>query len=243
MLVLLFASARAADPCEATCQRLSACLEDHSAAGIAQCQRECAPLPLGAETHRSIQQAPDCVTATGLLAMAMMNPSALAGAAAPPTAAPTAPAAPLPAAVSAPLPPSPSTPAPTGGPGPCPRPTEDAQVLQLFTATAWCSYGYGGATETKERYVLAADGRFQGRTGSETVRTGQNTNMYGEVQQTFGAWGSGVEQLAGCWQYSGERLAFSADGRTWAPGATALGRNSNGWPILTFEGKEYFTCD
>lgn len=243
MIVLLLAPALAADPCEATCQKLSACLEDRSAAGLAQCRRECAQLPLGAEAHRSIQQAPDCVTATSLLAMAMMNPSALPGATAPPTAAPSAPAAPLPAAVTAPPSASPSTPAPASGPGPCPRPTEDAQALQLFTATAWCFYGYSGATETKERYVLAADGRFQGRTGSETVRTGQNTNMYGEVVQTFGAWGGGGEQLAGCWQFSGGRLAFSPDGRSWAPGATALSRNSNGYPILTFEGKEYFTCD
>lgn len=238
MIAFLLASALAADPCEATCQRLSACLEDRSAAGLAQCQRECALLPLTAEAHRAIQQAPDCATATSLLAMAMMNPSALAGAPPMASARPLAPAPALPSSSA-----GPAAPTTSAGPSACPRPTEDAQALQLFTGTAWCHYGYTGATETKERYVLAADGRFQGRTGNETVRTGQNTNMYGEVYQTFGAWGGGGEQYAGCWQYAGGRLAFSADGRTWAPGVTSLSRNSNGYPILTFEGKEYFTCD
>lgn len=120
---------------------------------------------------------------------------------------------------------------------------QDAQLIQLLTSTAWCHFSYNGATTKNERVVLSPDGRVSLAGNSETSRSGELRNQYGEQTATFGAGSQSQSGDSGCWKVENSALFFSKDSRTWANAMASLSQNSNGSPIVTVGGKEYGRCD
>lgn len=118
---------------------------------------------------------------------------------------------------------------------------QDRQVAQFLAASPWCHYSYKGGnlggTEKRERVVFSPDGRVASRDGSESSYSGQ---VGGQAWGT-NAQGGGGQQ--GRWRVRQAQLEMSADGQNWLPVPLQLSQNSNGHPILTTNGKEYFRCN
>jgi hypothetical protein len=120
---------------------------------------------------------------------------------------------------------------------------QDAQLIQLLTSSAWCHFSYNGATTKNERVVLSADGRLALAGNSETSRSGDLRNQYGEQTATYGAGSQSNSGERGCWKVENSALYISLDGATWANANASLSQNSNGSPIVTANGKEYGRCN
>lgn len=160
--------------------------------------------------------------------------------AAPAASAPAAsvPAASAPASGRAPAPPaassSPATRAPESPPS-LGRTPMDQQVAQLLVSSPWCHLQYSqqmGATTT-ERVVFQANGRVAIGTDRESAVNNQHGVYYGR---------SNTGQQ-GHWRVENGALMLSEDGRSFAPTTLAISRNSNGYPIVTANGKEYYQCN
>ncbi len=125
--------------------------------------------------------------------------------------------------------------------------TVDAQMVQLFTQSAWCHFSYsgtsGGGTERNERVVMTLDGRIVSSSKSESSYSGTNTNQYGDQTQAWGAASANAGGDQGCWKVMNGQLALSSDGVNWQPVPTQVTQNSNGYPIVNAGGKEYSSCN
>lgn len=121
--------------------------------------------------------------------------------------------------------------------------TADAQMVQMFTQTAWCHFSYSGGTERNERVVMTMDGRIASNSRSETSHSGTNTNQYGEQTQAWGTASASAGGDQGCWKVLNGQLQLSSDGVNWQPVPTQVTQNSNGYPIVNAGGKEYATCN
>lgn len=127
--------------------------------------------------------------------------------------------------------------APSGGNGSA----EDQQLRQLLLGSAWCSFSYSqasGSTNTS-RNVFLADGRLLVNTSHE----GGTVNQYGGGSTPNG---SVYSQSSGGgsarWQVRGGRLYLDG-GEGFQPVPLSITRNSNGYPIITADGKEYSQCN
>jgi hypothetical protein len=118
---------------------------------------------------------------------------------------------------------------------------QDRQVAQFLAASPWCHYSYSGGnqggTERRERVVFSPDGRVASRDGSESAYAGQ----IGGQAWGVGSQGGGGQQ--GRWRVRAGMLELSADGLNFRPVPLQLSQNSNGHPILSSNGKEYFRCN
>ncbi|HUS63174.1 MAG TPA: hypothetical protein VMZ28_01485 [Kofleriaceae bacterium] len=121
--------------------------------------------------------------------------------------------------------------------------TTDAQMVQMFTQTAWCHFSYSGGTERNERVVMTMDGRIASNGRSETSHSGTNSNQYGEQTQAWGTASASASGDQGCWKVVNGQLNLSSDGVNWQPVPTQVTQNSNGYPIVNAGGKEYATCN
>lgn len=180
--------------------------------------------------------APNLATATELRFHKVSNIAA-----APPVGAtPAAPAAPpppvagrprAPAAAPAPAPPAPR--ASAGSP-------QDQQLRDLLLSSAWCSFSYSqtsGSTNTS-RNVFLADGRLLVNSNHE----GGTVNQYGGGSTPSGSvysqsQGGGTYR----WQVQGGQLYLDG-GQGFQAVPLSIARNSNGYPIITADGKEYSQC-
>ncbi|MDZ4863290.1 MAG: hypothetical protein SGJ01_07570 [Gemmatimonadota bacterium] len=148
----------------------------------------------------------------------------------------TAPPAPNPAGPVATAPPPGRSPAPAASGGT----PQDQQLRQLLLSSPWCSFSYSqtsGSTHTSHN-VFYADGRLAVNTNYEggTVNPsgGGNTATGSVATQTQG--GTMIQ-----WQVQGGQLYLdSGQGMQLAP--MTVTRNSNGYPIITADGKEYSQC-
>lgn len=123
--------------------------------------------------------------------------------------------------------------------------TQDRQLTQLLLSSAWCSFSYSqtsGATNTS-RSVFLPDGRLQTGTnyegGTVNQQGGGNVNLGG------GTTGSVYSQSQGGgtarWKVQGGQLYLDGgEGFQLVP--LQISRNSNGYPIITADGKEYSQC-
>lgn len=156
-------------------------------------------------------------------------------------------AAPAAAAAAAARPPMPAAPPgpPQAGPGGADAAVagtpQDRQVAQFLAASPWCHYSYSGGTqggtEKRERVVFFPDGRVVSRDGSESAYTGQVGGQ---------AWGTSAQQgggQQGRWRVRQGTLEMAGEGQPFQPVPLRLTQNSNGHPILSTNGKEYFRCN
>jgi hypothetical protein len=130
--------------------------------------------------------------------------------------------------------------APQGGGSP-----QDQQLRQLLLSSPWCSFSYNknsGATNTS-RNVFYTDGRLALNTnyegGTVNQRGGSSVDIGG------GATGSIASQSQGGgvvrWMVQGGMLYLDG-GQGMQPVQMNITRNSNGYPIITADGKEYTQC-
>ena len=175
---------------------------------------------------------PNLATATEL----RFNKVSNIAAAPPAAAAPATPATP-------PAPGRPRTPTPTPAP-PAPRAApgsaQDQQLRDLLLSSAWCSFSYSqtsGSTNTS-RNVFLADGRLLVNTNHE----GGTVNQYGGGATPNGSVYS-QSQGGGSyrWQVQGGQLYLDG-GEGFQAVPLSIARNSNGYPIITADGKEYSQC-
>ncbi len=151
------------------------------------------------------------------------------------TAAPAA-RPPMPAAA-----PAPPQAGPASADGAVAGTPQDRQVAQFLAASPWCHYSYSGGsqggTEKRERVVFFPDGRVVSRDGSESAYSGQ---VGGQAWGTSGQQGGGQQ---GRWRVRQGTLEMAGEGQPFQPVPLRLTQNSNGHPILTTNGKEYFRCN
>ncbi len=135
--------------------------------------------------------------------------------------------------------PSPPTTEPPGRGGVRAASGADRQLAQLLTSSAWCSFNYSGAgagsssgTTSTERVVFRANGTGVRSTGSESYYANPNGSAYGNNT------GGGAFQ----WRVAGGVLSVAdQSGESRVP--LAVSRNSNGYPIITANGKESSMCN
>lgn len=123
----------------------------------------------------------------------------------------------------------------------------DAQLRQLLLSGPWCHFGYSGGsyggTTSQERVVFRADGTLSQSGGSESSYSGQQHNQYGDNTGAWGASGGNQQSASARWKVGGGALGLSEDGANWEFIALRVSLNSEGWPIIDADGKEYFRCD
>ncbi len=139
-------------------------------------------------------------------------------------------------------------PAPTGPPGgpAAGGSVQDRQLTQLLLGSPWCSFSYSqtsGATNSS-RNVFLPDGRLQTSSNYEGGTVNQQGG--GTVNLGGGATGSVYSQSQGGgtarWRVQGGQLHLDV-GAGWQVIALQVTRNSNGYPIITADGKEYSQCN
>ena len=137
----------------------------------------------------------------------------------------------------------------TGGgtaPASCPA-TGSGELASLLTRSPWCHFSYsgtsGGGTSAQERVVFDGSGHFSLTGGSESSYSGQTQNQYGESTGAWGTNGSSSAGQRGCWKAEAGVLFLSKDGQSWNQTQVNVSQNSNGYPIITANGKEYYTCN
>lgn len=111
----------------------------------------------------------------------------------------------------------------------------DQQLTQLLLSSPWCNMRYSqqmGAT-TIERVVFSRDGRMVSRTQRESAVNNREGSYYG----------NSADATQGFWRVQNGALMLSADGRAYEPTPVTVSRNSNGYPIVTAAGKEYYQCN
>jgi len=111
---------------------------------------------------------------------------------------------------------------------------QDAQVAQFLSGNAWCAFSYNQRTgsSSKERVVFRRDGIVVQQTGGESYNSGPNGSVAGQ------SWGGNQAR----WRTRNGQLELSQDGVNWAPQVLNVTRNSNGYPIINANGKEYMQC-
>ncbi|MDX2011200.1 MAG: hypothetical protein SFW67_13455 [Myxococcaceae bacterium] len=134
-----------------------------------------------------------------------------------------------------------------GGPAPAVAPRGQApaqgapagndQLSRLLMSSAWCWLKYASGNTYTERIVFAANGTWSSNKESEIY--GRN-DYAGTSAHSVGASGE-----TGQWAVKGGQLYMSDPPETPQLVAVPLQvtRNSNGYPILTADGKEYSQCN
>jgi hypothetical protein len=122
-----------------------------------------------------------------------------------------------------------------GGRGSVAATTQDRQLAQFLMSSRWCSFSYSQTSGTShtERVQYFPNGTVTQSTGGETYNSGQ----YGTVA------GQSRGGRNGMWRVQGGVLMLSEDGQTWSPQPLQVTRNSNGYPIVNSNGKEYSQCN
>lgn len=111
------------------------------------------------------------------------------------------------------------------------------RLTQLLLSSAWCSFSYNqvsGASQTS-RVRFFADGSWARGARGETYSSGRHGTVSGQTDSQDG----------GNWQVRSGRLYLSHPPETpdLEPLDLRVSYNSNGFPILTVDGKEYSSCD
>ncbi|MFI5280828.1 MAG: hypothetical protein ACHQU1_10045 [Gemmatimonadales bacterium] len=130
----------------------------------------------------------------------------------------------------------PASPAPkAGGRGSVAATPQDRQLAQLLLSSRWCAFSYSQTSGTShtERVQYFSNGTVTQSTGGETYNSGQNGTVAGQSRGGRN----------GMWRVQGGVLMLSEDGQTWTPQPLQVTRNSNGYPIVNANGKEYSQCN
>jgi hypothetical protein len=133
---------------------------------------------------------------------------------------------------------TPTTPAARGQVAPTPAGAAgNDQLSRLLMSSAWCWLKYASGNTYTERIVFSANGTWSSNKESE---------IYGRNDSAgTSAHAVGVGGETGQWAVKGGQLHMSDPPETPQLVAVPLRvtRNSNGYPILTADGKEYSQCN
>ena len=113
---------------------------------------------------------------------------------------------------------------------------QDAQIRQVLTANAWCSFSYNkisGASHTR-RVVFQSDGMVFTTGGGETYSSGRAGTVSSQ---------SSSRQAARWKVYQQRVYADPMDGSGFQDLGVTASRNSNGYLILKSDGREYSMCN
>jgi hypothetical protein len=113
---------------------------------------------------------------------------------------------------------------------------QDAQARQLLTSSAWCSFTYNqtSGTSTTRRVVFQPDGVMRINGGAETSSSGYGGSYAGQSA-------SGAAML---WKVENLRLLIDQQkGAGFQDIGLSSSKNSNGYPILHADGREYAMCN
>ncbi|TAJ07177.1 MAG: hypothetical protein EPO61_14520 [Nitrospirae bacterium] len=117
-----------------------------------------------------------------------------------------------------------------------PADAHSTQLSQLLLSSAWCSFSYNqvsGASHST-RVQFSANGHWAAGSRGETYSSGQAGSVAGQHDADTG----------GQWAVQQGQLFMSNPPETpgLSPVHLTIKRNSNGYPILTADGKEYSQC-
>lgn len=109
------------------------------------------------------------------------------------------------------------------------------KLASLLVSSAWCHFRYNKVSGTtgQERVMFRRDGTWTRGARVETYNSGPNGSVAGQHDSGDG----------GRWKVQGDRLFLSEGGAPLEDVGLEVSRNSNGYPILKADGKEYALCD
>ncbi len=113
-------------------------------------------------------------------------------------------------------------------------PAGSDSLSKTLVSSPWCYIRYNqvAGTTKQERAVFRADGTWSAGAQGETYSSGMHGTAYGQSNSSSG----------GRWTVKGGRL-FMGEGRGALEDVDLKqSRNSNGYPLLTVGGKEYYQC-
>jgi hypothetical protein len=132
--------------------------------------------------------------------------------------------------------------APRAGPGapkaaPPPSKAGGDQLSKLLVSSNWCHLRYSNGNSYQQKVHFGQDGRWQDFSEGSIHSNSQYTNTIASSVSN--------SQTGGQWTVKGGQLYMSFPPQTPDLRAVPLTvvRNSNGWPILTADGKEYSMCN
>lgn len=112
--------------------------------------------------------------------------------------------------------------------------SQDQQISRLLLSSAWCSFRSSQTTgaSSSERTQFFPDGTLVSGSNSESYSSGR----YGSVA------GQSRGGQRGRWRVQNGALLLTEDGVSWSAHPLRIPQNSNGYPIITADGKEYSQC-
>ncbi|MBX7099077.1 MAG: hypothetical protein K1X89_15305 [Myxococcaceae bacterium] len=125
--------------------------------------------------------------------------------------------------------------APPGAAAQVPKAAGADPMTKLLLSSAWCSFSYNkvsGTTRT-ERFVFSPNGTWSNAARGETYNSGPNGSVAGQHDSGGG----------GRWEVRGGVVWMSEGDGPLAPVPGSVTTNSNGYPIITSNGREYSSCN
>lgn len=117
-----------------------------------------------------------------------------------------------------------------------PADAHSAKLSQLLLSSAWCSFTYNkvSGASNSTRVQFSANGNWSAGSRGETYSSGLAGSVAGQHDEGAG----------GQWAVQQGQLFMSNPPETPAlsPVNLTIKQNSNGYPILTADGKEYSQC-
>ncbi len=126
------------------------------------------------------------------------------------------------------------TPAAAKGAAAAATPTGSDSLSKMLLSSAWCYFRYNqhAGTTKQERVVFRADGTWVSGAQGEIYSSGMHGTAHGQSNSSSG----------GRWQAKGGSLRLSEGPGALQDVGLKVTRNSNGYPILNADGKEYSQC-
>ena len=116
---------------------------------------------------------------------------------------------------------------------------QDQQLTQLLLSSRWCHFSYSAVPGTSSSGSSYSETVTFSQDGTVVIQTGGESYSSGAAGSVAGQSGGGQVYR---WRVQGGVLSLSADGYQWVPVNGQVSYNSNGYPILTGDGKEYSQC-
>jgi len=109
------------------------------------------------------------------------------------------------------------------------------QLSKLLMSSAWCSFRYNkvSGASSQSRAVFRPNGTWGSGARAESYSSGAYGSVAGQTDSSGG----------GRWQVKQGRLLMSEGAGALADVGLTVSRNSNGYPILNADGKEYSQCN
>jgi hypothetical protein len=123
---------------------------------------------------------------------------------------------------------------PKGKQGAQPQPAGNDQLSRLLLSSNWCWLRYSNGNSYTQKVHFNANGTWQDFSESDIY-----SNNYGTVAQATGNRTNG-----GQWAVKGGQFYLSSpENPQLVPVPLTITRNSNGYPIITADGREYSMCN